>query len=595
MTSETVSRRWPDATSALLRVWSWLRSHSLLIIVLLVLVFMIGTPLLFTLNMSLHGGTPALPGEFTFDNYKRAYSNPLTWTSVKDTAIFAIGVSIIALTLSTAVAYLVERTDMPFRNFAWVVMLLPIAMPAMLSSMAWILLLNNKIGLINVGLRHFMELFGYQDTGSGPFQIYSLPMMIIVEGLRGSTPLFLMIVSAFRLMDPSLEEAASMSGSGTWRTLRKVTLPMMVPAILAAGMYGLISNLDDVDTALLLGVPAKIFLLPALIFFVGPGINHDWGLSQAYTSLFVLISLVLVFVYYRVVLRKAGKYASVSGKAFRPRRISLGRWRWVAFGAFIVYFLVTIVMPFLILVWASLLPTYRVPSMADFHRITLDNYTSMATQLPGLTSAIWNTVELAVIAATLTMLLAFIVSWLVVRGKMKGRAGIDALVFLPHAVPSVAICMALVAFFLAPQMRWSGVYGTVSILVIAMMTRTVTFASRTSNTAMTQLGAEIEEAAHVNGVGQIRTFFSITLRLLAPAFFAGWIYIAAAASRNLTVPLLLSTNKGTIAKLLYERWFRNADFTGTSALGVCLIVALTIAAILARRIIATGYSGDSTQ
>jgi iron(III) transport system permease protein len=594
MTAQTVSPR-PLGGNALGNVWFWLRGHALLVTILVILLLMVGVPLFFTLNMSVHDGTPALPGNFTLENYKRAYSNPLTWSSLKDTAIFATGVSVIALTISTAVAYLVERTDMPFRNFAWVVMLLPIAMPAMLSSMAWILLLNNKIGLLNVGIRQFLELFGHHDSGTGPLQIYSLPMMIIVEGLRGSTPLFLMIVSAFRLMDPSLEEAASMSGSSAFRTFRKVTLPMIMPALLAAGMYGFISNLDDVDAALLLGVPAGIYLLPALIFFVGPGINHDWGLSQAYTSLFVIISLLLVLVYYRVILRNAGKFTSVTGKAFRPRRVALGRWRWVAFGTFFVYFFVTIVMPFAILVWASLLPTYKVPSTDDFHRISLDNYTSMFTQLPGLRDAIVNTIELAVVTATLTMLFAFVVSWLVVRGKMRGRGGIDALVFLPHAIPSVAICMALIAFFLAPVMRWSGLYGTITLLVIAMMTRTITFASRTSNTAMTQLGAEIEEAAHVNGVGQMRTFFSITLRLLAPAFFAGWIYIAAASSRNLTIPLLLSTDSGgTIAKLLYERWFRNADFTGTSALGVCLIIVLTFAAILARRFVAAGYSDDST-
>jgi iron(III) transport system permease protein len=422
-----------------------------------------------------------------------------------------------------------------------------------------------------------------------------MPGMIIVEGLRGSTPLFLMVVSAFRLMDPAMEEAAALSGSGAWHTFRKVTLPLMLPAILAAGMYGLISNLDDIDTALLLGVPAGIFLLPALIFFVGPGINHDWGLSQAYTSLFVVISLLLVLVYYRVVLRKAGKFASVSGKAFRPRRISLGRWRWVAFGGFFVYFLITIVLPLLILLWASLLPVYKVPARSEFKKISLDNYTSMFTQLPGLKSAIWNTLELAVLAATITMLLAFVVSWLVVRSKVKGRAGIDALVFMPHAIPSVAICMALIAFFLSPSARWIGLYGTIGVMVIAMATRTITFATRTSNSAMTQLGAELEEAAHVNGVGQIKTFLAVTLRLLFPAFLAGWIYIAASASRNLTIPLLLATNDNTVAKILYLRWFREADFTGTSALGVCLILVLTIAAIFARRIVSAGYSDDATE
>jgi len=181
-----------------------------------------------------------------------------------------------------------------------------------------------------------------------------------------------------------------------------------------------------------------------------------------------------------------------------------------------------------------------------------------------------------------------------VRQRVKGGVGLDAVGFIPHAIPSVAVGVALISFYLNPWLRWTGVYGTMAILVLALMTRYMAFATRTSNSSMTQLGKELEEVAYVSGVGRARTLFSITFRLLAPAFLAGWIWVAAHAVRNLSIPLLLSTSRNqTIATTLYFYWQRKADFSLASALGVAFLAVLSLVAIVGRRLISTGYSEDA--
>lgn len=571
------------------RALRWAKDHGLTLGIIAALLLVVGAPILFSIDMSFREGTPANPGLLTLENYRRAYGNPQTASALANTLIYAVGVSAIGLTLATCFAWLIERTDMPARSLAWVIMLLPVAVPGMLSAMGWVLLLGERIGVLNIALRQLLSLVGIQ-VASGPFDIYSLGGLVFVEGIRGSTSLFLIVVAAFRLMDPAMEEAASIAGGRALYTFRKVTLRLMAPAILAAGMYAFIGNLDDLEGPLIIGVPAGIFLLPTLIYFTASR-NGDWGLASAYTTIFLVITLLMVVIYYYVVLRKTGKFATITGKAYRPRRITLGRWRYAALGAFILYFVVSIALPLLVLVWASLLPVYQAPSAGALSNVTLQNYVDLWSR-PGIVNAATNTLFLGALAATATMVLAFLVAWLVVRQQVKGGVGLDALAFIPHAIPTVAVAIALVAFYLSPTMRWTHLYGTVFLMALALMTRFITFGTRTANAAMAQLSKELEEAAYISGVGRIRTLLQVTFRLLAPVFIAGWIFVAAHSMRNLTIPLMLSTNfQGTLPSTLYFYWYRDANFSGAATLGVVMIAGLAVLAVGARRIMSTGYSG----
>jgi iron(III) transport system permease protein len=572
------------------RLWYWARNNYLAVAITLMLLWVVGIPILSVIGFSFRDGTPVAPGAWTLQNYRDAYGNPQTAPALGNTILYAVVVSIVSLALATLFAWLLERTDMPGRNIAWVLMILPIAMPGMLASMAWILMLSENIGLINVMTRGIFSCFGV-DMESGPFNIYSLEGMIFVEALRGSSTLFLMMVAAFRVMDPALEEAANVAGVKNRQVFRKITLPLVLPALLAASMYAFIGNLDDLDTPLLIGVPAGIFLLPTLIWFTASQ-NSEWGLSSAYTTIFLIITVLMVIIYYRVVLRKVGQFTAITGKGYRPRRMRLGRWRYAALGAFFMYFIVTIALPLIVLIWASVLPAYEVPSWDALQKLTLDNYRELASA-PQIVSSAWNTLKLAIFTAFATMILAFLVSWLVVRQRVKGGVALDAMAFIPHAIPSVAVGVALVAFYLNPFTRWTHIYGTIAIMVLALMTRFMAFATRSANSSMTQLGNELEEAGYVSGVGRVKVLLRITFRLLSPAFIAGWIWIAAHAIKNLSIPLLLATpDNGTIATTLYFYWQRKADFSLAAALGVALVAVLAVLAIAARRLIAQGFSAQ---
>lgn len=572
--------------------WQFLRRNQLALLISGLLLWVVGAPLFFLISLSLRRGSPISPGDFTFSNYLTVYLSPLTYPALLNTVIYAGAVSVFGLALATLLAWLIERTNMPARNWAWTMMLLPIAMPGLLSSMAWILLLQPKTGILNLPIRGALSMVGV-PLDTGPLNIFTLQGMIFVEAIRGSTTLFLMMVGAFRLMDPSLEEAAMVSGASTLRTFRKITMSLMLPAILAAGMYAFLGNLDDFETPLLIGLPAGVYLLPTLIYFTAYQ-SPQHGLAAAYTSLFLIITLVMVVVYYRVILRHTGKFTSITGKGFRPRRVALGRWRYPAFGVFVAYAGLTIGIPVLVLVYASLLPVYEVPSLQALAKMSFANYALML-QDDTIIGSLVNTVVMASITATATMVLSFLVSWLVVRQRIKAGVALDALAFVPHSIPTVAIGLALVIFYLHPAVRAVlPIYGTVLLMSLALATRFLAFGTRTSNAAMTQVNKELEEAAYLSGATKITTMLRVTLPLLLPTFIAGWIWVAAHSFRNLTIPLMLATpGNQTIATTLYVYWERRADFSLASALGVTLLFGIGTVVFLARQMIARGWTQDA--
>jgi iron(III) transport system permease protein len=568
----------------------WIRKHVLAVSIAALLVWLIAGPMGLLINMSFRHGTPARPSAPTLDNYLQVYGSSLTYSTLLNTVIYAGAVSVVSLLLATVFAWLVERTDMPGRNLVWVTMLIPLAMPGMLSAMSWILLGSPKIGAINVWIRDLLSLVGVH-MDSGPFNIYSLYGMILVESLKGTSTLFLLIVGAFRLMDPSLEDACTMSGSSRWKTLRHVTLPLMKPALLAAGIFAFLGNMEDFDTPLLLGLPANVFILPTLIYFtayVSP--SSSWGLASAYTSIFLILMVALIVYYYMVVVRRSKSFATVSGKGFRPQRVKLGRWKWPATGAVAAFFVLSIVLPLATLVFASLVPVYTGPTWNSVHTMTLDSYRQVFGD-PQIIHAAVNTLVLAVGAATATMLIAFLVSWVVIRVRVRGGLLMDAMAFAPNAIPAVALGFGLIIFYLNPAVRWIPIYGTLGIIIVAIGTKYLAFTTRLGNSAMLQVSSELEEAAWVAGAGRLRGFFMVTMPLLFPTFVAGWIWVAAHAMRNLTFPLLLGTSDTeTIALRMYIYWERYANFPLTAAMGVCLIAVLLVLAFFSRRIIVRGFT-----
>ena len=538
---------------------------------------------------SFRTGHPVAPGPFTLKNYIAAYFNPLTYRMIFNTALFAGAGTAITVSIAVLFAWLIERTDMPLRNLCWSLLLVPMAMPGLLFSIAYVFLLSPRSGLVNVFVRGLCGELGI-DIAEGPINIYSLGGMIFLDGIRGVTTVFLLIVGAFRMMDPALEEASWAAGARNWTTLRRVTLPVLWPALLAAIIYEFSSSMESFEAPLVVGLPGNVYVYSTMIYISTREPLANYGLGATFAVSYVVMAIAFAYFYQRAILRQSERFATVTGKGYRPRILHLGRWRYPALALFMIYFAVAVALPLAVLIWTSLLPNYQPPSMEALARASWDNYRLVFNE-PKVLSTAWNTVVVTVITATATVALAFSVSWLVVRTKVRGRYLLDGLTFASHAVPGVVVALAFIILYLQPPFRSLGLYGTVWIISLAMMTQYVAFASRSTNAAITQIHRELEEAGEVSGAGRLRIIWQITYPLIRPAFVAAWIWVAAHAVRAFSIPLLLASRENrTLSVMLWHYWDEEANQPAAEALGVVLILILTLFTFSGRALISRGFS-----
>ncbi|MGH7834248.1 MAG: ABC transporter permease, partial [Candidatus Binatia bacterium] len=300
----------------------------------------------------------------------------------------------------------------------------------------------------------------------------------------------------------------------------------------------------------------------------------DHGFASAFATCFFPISLFLIYLTRRFMRAGAQRFSTITGKGYRPHVISLGKWRYPAFSVFIVYTLLTVIAPFLMLVWASLLPSYEVPSRSALQVVSLSSYARVLGDSRVLAS-VANTLLVTVATATLTMFIALGIAWVVVRSKMLGRGLLDAISFLPQAIPSVVIAIALIFLYSRPPLGSLPIYGTVGIIILGLTTTYLAFGSRTMNGAIVQVSKELEEAACVSGASRTKTLLRITFPLVLPAFMSGWIWVAAHAMRAFSIPLILASHDSElIAVRLWDLW-ETGDAAEASALGVLFILILS--------------------
>jgi iron(III) transport system permease protein len=572
------------------RVWTWpvIRpsAQGVVYVVLFVLVAnMVLMPLALVVTTAFNLGPTARPAEFSFDYLRQAWTSPTTWTVLVNTAIFALGSSVLAMTIGVFFAFMVERTDMPLKNFAFAVVPLTIAMPGLLYGIAWVLLLSPRIGLFNLGL---LALFG-RDNGlltswanvgfaGPPIQPYSMLGMIFVDAIRGVGVVFLMTLGTFRNMDPSLEEAAMVSGAAPDRVARLITLKLMLPGILAAFVYSITGSLETFEVPAIMGLPGNIHLLSTKIYLLNK--TDDEAIASSIGIVFILLAIVFVYFYSRLT-RRIEKFSTVTGKAYRPRVMRIGTFKYVAAGLVWLYLGTVVIAPFFVMAWASIQPYYAVPSAQALGRVTFDAYTFIFTN-PQAVTALVNTLLLALVAPTVTILLCTLISWYVVRSRMRGKRLLDVLAFLPNSVPSIMIALALVYLFLTVPWRLIPIYGTVWIITLAVVTRYLAFGSRSMHGAVLQLHHDLEEAAQVGGVSWARAFRYIVLPLLFPAIVSAWVFVALHAVRETTMALMLySPNSRVISLLMWDSW-QSGDVNRAAATGVVLMFFTGVIILLGR-------------
>ncbi len=520
-----------------------------------------------------------LPGAFTLEHYRTAYGDPETYRLIANSSLFAGGAALLSLMLAGLLAWITVRTDAPGRTGFELVALVPNVLPPLLTSTAWVLLLSPRIGLINIAL--------VQPLGLPPLNVYSMPGMIFVEGLILTPLAFLIISASLHSMDPSLEEAARVAGSHPFQAARRITTPIIRPAILAAGLLNFVRAIESFDTPAIIAVPARIEVFTTKIAREALSAyppNHN--LAAAYAMSLLVLTMALVYVYRRLTSRTE-RFVTIAGRAYRPHTITLGPWRYAASGGAVVILGLIVLLPFCVLVLASLLPFYSVPSRETLGQLTAKHYAFLLDNAR-VARALRISVMLAVVGATVGMLLASAVAYLTVRTKVKGRGLLEVLTFIPWAFPGTALAIGLLWGYVRLPIP---IYATVWILLIAYVTRFLPYGLRAMTSTMVQVHAEIEEASRICGAGALRTFRRILFPLLRPGFMAGWAILATIFIREFSTSLFLYTPRSEpVGPLLYHLWV-DGQQGRMAALGVVVSLASVGLVALARRVSRTPVSG----
>lgn len=499
---------------------------------------------------------------FSLANYSDLATRPGTARLVWNTLFYAASSVLFGVSLGMAISWLTERTDMPGRTLVRIFMFSWMAVPPLVFGYGWILLINPGNGALNNALQ---AIFGMPSNFLTP---YSMSALIAISSLSLVPTSYVMISGLLRNMDPSLEDAGFVMGAGRFKVVRTVTLPLLTPGLFSVGMFLFVNMVQTFDLPLVLGASAGVQVLSTRIFLLAaPDMGQpNYGLAGAFGVFLLIMALFLMWGYFRAT-RMSERFRVVSGRGFRPKKLKLGLGRYVA-AAFVGLYFVIMMLPLLILVWASLLPFYRVPNIADLSNITFAAYSHVLSQ-PTFVLSIFNTVLMVVVVSVVVMVLCCLISWHSVRTRTKAARWLDVMAFAPIAIPPIVLAIAMLLFFMP-----TAIYGTIWVIIIGHITMFIAFGTRTMNGAFIQIHKELEDAATISGAGWTTSFRRIVIPLVWPHIVNAWLWVVAHSARDLTFPLILMTGANVVvASSIFQTW-GYPDLPSASALAVLMVLAL---------------------
>ncbi|HMN77169.1 MAG TPA: iron ABC transporter permease [Burkholderiaceae bacterium] len=508
-------------------------------------------------------------GQFTTAKYVAAYTDPALLSVIVNTIVFVIGSTLVATGLALVFAYLNTRTDIPFKFLFGVLAIVPMMIPHLLFSVAWGLLLNPSNGLINAAL---METFGLPDA---PFNVYSLYGMILVEGLLNMPIAYLIIAPAMASFDVSLEESSRVFGAGTWRTLLRVTLPVLRPAILAAFVLGVVRSLASYAVPRVLGTPGRVEVLATYLYeMIATGYSPDYGKAAALGMSALATSVALIWAY-RALTAESGKFVTISSRGWRPTVIALGRARLPLFGAVALLSFVVIVLPVAVLLYTSFMPYSMVPSAQAFAQMSWRHWLEVIED-PISLLALRNSVFLAVVGATLGVLLSLFVAYAIVKLRTRAAGVLESLTYLSFSFPGIVIGVGFMWFFVQTPL-----YATLTALLVGYLATYLPYGVRPLASAFVQVHAHLEESSLVCGASPLTTARRITLPLLIPGVVSAWILMAAMFLRELTVSVVLSRPGSEVLAVQILSFADDGLWGKLSALGIIMIAISTVLVLAA--------------
>ena len=536
------------------------------------LAWLVGAPLVMLLAASLTASAQHLPfetGRVSLAAYVATFGDPGTWTALANSAFFAVGATVLGLGLAVFAAWAIERTDLPGRRAFFVAILLPMAIPNMVYATSWIQLLDANNGLLNVTVARL----GFDQPA---IYLVSLPGMVFVQGCALASHAYLLIAAAVRSVDPSWEEQSNVAGAGVLATLRRITLPVLRPALFSAVIFFALVCVETFDIPGMVGLSAHIEVLSTRIFWATHpegGQLPDYGTAGALAVLLLVIALVMIRLHQRS-LREARRFVTITARGFRPKRVALGPWRLpLALLALAIVTMITL-LPLFMLVWRSLLQFYAYPSAASVHRLSLLAYREVLGE-PGSLAMLGNTAMMAGATALMTVLLSAAVAWLGLRAPLPGRwqRAIRMAALLPQAVPSVVLGFAVLMLYVTAL---PVIYGTIWVIALALTTKYLAYTTGTLMAAQLQVAGELEEASLIAGASRLRTWRCILAPLLAPAMANCLLWVLIHAIRELAIAIMLySPASNVMATQVWSLW-EGGQMSELCALGVLATLVLAM-------------------
>ena len=545
---------------AQLRNWT---DQILSAVSLLIVLILVGLPLGALLYGSFRTASPTVAeGSFTLRQWIAVYTTPDFVQPLLNTFIIALPVTLASLVVGAGFAWIVARTDTPGKVWLETLLLAPFFLSPFVGAMAWVSLAAPRTGLLNVFV-----------LGDGRLNVFSPIGVIWVMFLYYAPYAYLFTAGAVRAMDPSLEEAARMLRSSTWTILRRVTLPLILPALAAAGILIFILSAEMFSIPGLIGRPANFTNLPYRIYYATRTTPPEWPLAAAAGT--VLLWLAVIGVYLnRYLSRQSRRFATITGKGYRPRLYRLGPWRWVTFGSILLYVFLAVVLPYAALTLSSFMKFASTDIKQSL--FTMENYKFLGD--PVFRRALVNTTLLGVLSPTAIVLLALIMSYLINRTKTRGRQALDVLGTLPAAIPGIVLGIGMLwAYFKVPL----PIFGTLWILVLAYVAKNLPQGLRVLNATIIQIHQELEESSRMCRANGLQTLARITFPLLRPSLAYVWILTFIVTVRELSAAVVLySANSMVIPVLLWDQMESGNMQAGyaTAVVQTLMILAVIVAA-----------------
>lgn len=505
---------------------------------------------------------PGAPGEFTLQHWQNTLSDPNTWQLLLTSVGIAGAKTIAALAIGVFLAWLVTRTEIPFRSVIEIIAPLPFFVPGLLVTMGWAVLANPTNGLVNQAIA---SVLGLQR---GPFDIYSANGIVFVLSLPSAAFVYLLMVGPMRNMDSSLEEGARMSGSGPVRAFLTVTMPLLLPALSTAAILTFITGLESFETPAILGTPGKVFVFTNQIYeHLRWKLPAEYGPAMTLGVLLTVVMLLLVLAQWRLLGRRS--FTTVTGRGYRAHPVPLHGWTVPVLLVFASYAFVAVVLPIGLIIVTSF---FRVYGYYSLDTITFDNYVAMVSERQ-FASALTNTLVLSLGGGFVTMLLGSAVAYVALRTRFPLRRMLDGVAWLPWALPGIILSVAMLWSYIRLPIP---IYGTIWVLVLAYVTFGLPLASRTMSGVLGQVSPDLEESARVLGASWRRSFVDILLALVRPGFVAGWFLVGFLFMRTVSVPSMLYGPGSEVLSMYSLRAWENAQGSVAAAIATLMLALMVL-------------------